>query len=204
MAKIPARYKFLTEANSTTALLDVALKHLGLIEGADKANNPTIVNWADVVARGMSTQYTNWAADWYNKDSVPWCGLFLAYCAIESRGDAKDRNPVHNYLSALAWAAFGVPVQWRGREGPRLNNVWVGDIAIFTRNGGGHVAIVIGVTTDGKSVICVGGNQENTVSIKQFPISRLYAVRRPPYKTQPAGARHVRLNSTGINSTSEQ
>lgn len=204
MAKLPARYQFLTKAPGATALVDAAIAHYGTIEGGGSANNPKIINWADIVARGMRSNYNNWAADWYNKDSVPWCGLFMALCAIESRGGATDRNPVPNYLSALAWAAWGVPVQWRGREGLRLNQIKVGDVAIFVRDGGGHVGIVVGVTKDGRYVVCIGGNQDNAVSIKQFAVSRIYAIRRPPYKAVPTGARHVRLSSTGVASINEQ
>jgi hypothetical protein len=60
------------------------------------------------------------------------------------------------------------------------------------------VAIIIGVTKDKKNVVCIGGNQDNRVSIAQFPLTRLYAVRRPPYKVQPLGARHVLLSATGV------
>lgn len=199
MTNLPARYQFLTKPPGATMLVDVALTHYGTLEGAGTANNPKIINWADIVARKAAAQYNNWAADWYNKDSVPWCGLFMALCVVDT-----NRKPVGNYLSALAWADFGNPVQFKGREGLRLNEIKVGDVAVFVRNGGGHVAIVVGVTSDGKAIVCIGGNQDNAVNIKQFPIGRLYAVRRPPYKVTPAGARHVRLTSTGVVSRNEQ
>lgn len=204
MTALPARYSFLTKPPGVPAMLAEAIKEFGVVEGAAGANNPRILKWADEVAKAMPTAYNNWAADWYNSDAVPWCGLFAAACAVRSAKGATDRLPPKNYLSALAWSAWGVPVQFKGREGFRLNEILVGDVAVFIRNGGGHVASVVGVTPDSRSIICLGGNQEDAVSIKSFPVARIYAVRRPPYKVRPAGARHVRLSSTGIaNSTKE-
>lgn len=203
MTALPARYKYLTEDPAAPALVQEFLKMIGTIERAGGANNPTIIAWADEVARESATTYNQWAADWYNKDSVPWCGLAQAVAAVRSAGGRPERMPPKNYLSAAAWTAFGNPVQFRGREGLRLHEIFVGDVAIFTRAGGNHVATIVGVTKDGNYVVCVGGNQDDAVNIKQFPVSRLYAVRRPPYNQQPAGARHVRVTSSGIVSTRE-
>lgn len=201
-APIPARYAYLKQPG-TPALIMAALETLGTIEGAAGSNNPTILRWADEVAKAMPTAYNKWAADWYNKDSVAWCGLAAAVWAIRSAQGKTDRLPPKNYLSALAWAAFGIPVQWRGREGLRLNEILVGDAIVMTRNGGGHIAFCVGVSKDGKYVHCIGGNQDNAVSIKSFPVSRIYAVRRPPYNVRPAGARHVRLDGRGEVSRTE-
>lgn len=199
---LPSRYSYL-KGDTTPLLVEVALAELGTIEGGGTANNPKIIRWADEVAAAAKSPYNDWAADWYNKDSVPWCGLFAAVCAVRSANGNANRMPPKNYLAAASWASFGVPVQWRGREGLRLNEILVGDVAVFSRSGGNHVAIVVGVSKDGKYLHCVGGNQDNAVSIKGLPISRLYAVRRPPYKVRPAGARHVRLDGRGEVSRSE-
>lgn len=194
---IPSRYNYLLKAPGATALVNEFLDLLGTVEGEGGTNNPTILRWADEVVKAVKTPYTEWAADWYNSDAIAWCGLAQAVACVRA-STAKNRLPPKNYLSALAWAAYGVPVQWRGREGLRLNEILVGDIAVFVRNGGGHVGTVVGITTDGKNLLILGGNQDNRVSIAQKPVSRLYAVRRPPYKVRPAGARHVRVTSTGI------
>lgn len=203
MPAIPNRYSYLMLDPLPPSLVDAALHEYGSIEGPGTTNNPKIIGWADEVAKAMPTNYTNWAADWYNKDSISWCGLFIAICAARSANGNKARLPVANYLSALAWAAFGIAVKWRDASGLLLENIFVGDVGVFVREGGGHVAIIVGVTVDGKYLVCLGGNQDNAVSIKQVAVSRLYAVRRPPYKVRPAGARHVRVTSTGIASTNE-
>jgi uncharacterized protein (TIGR02594 family) len=200
---VPAKWRYLTKLQGCPLIVLEGLKEYGRFEGAGTSNNPVIVNWADEVARLSRTNYTNWAADWYTKDSVPWCGLFAAICAVRSAGANKNRMPPNSYLAAASWASFGDPVQWRGREGLRLNNILLGDIAVFTRTGGNHVGIVIGVTTDGKYLFVLGGNQDNGVNIKMMPITRLYSVRRPRYNIRPAGATHLRIKSTGEVSNSQ-
>lgn len=181
----------------------VALTELGTLETPGSPSNPKILGWADEVARATGTTYTNWAADWYNSDKIAWCGLFAAVCAVRSANGRADRLPPSKYLSALSWAEWGVAVQWKGREGLRLGEIWVGDILVFVREGGGHVGICVGVSHDGKTVHVLGGNQGDRVSIAEIPVSRLYAVRRPAYQARPEGARHVRLSSSGVVSTNE-
>ena len=181
----------------------MALAELGTLESPSTPNNPKILGWADEVARAQGTSYTKWAADWYNSDKIAWCGLFVAVCAVRSANGRADRLPPSKYLSALSWAEFGVPVQWKGREGLRLSEIWVGDVLVFIREGGGHVGICVGVSEDGTTVHVLGGNQGDKVSIAEIPVKRLYAVRRPPYQSRPEGARHVRLLASGVVSTNE-
>lgn len=203
MAKLPARYAHLTKAPAPPLLVTEALKEFGTLEGPGTANNPKITSWADEVARAMPTRYNNWAADWYNADSIAWCGLFTAVCALRASQGRPERLPVKNYLSALAWADYGLPVQYKGREGLRLGEILVGDILVFVRKGGGHVGICVGISSTGKTAFCLGGNQENRVTISEISLGRLYAVRRPPYRVRPAGARHIRLTTTGVVSKDE-
>lgn len=203
MKALLPRYAFLDQTPLPPALVVQALKELGTLEKKGTPNNPKIVGWADEVASVTKTPYSKWAADWYNADSIAWCGLFAAVIACRAANGKTDRLPPKSYLSALAWADFGEPVQWKGREGLRLENIWVGDILVFVREGGGHVGICVGVSKDGKTVFVLGGNQSDAVTITELKVERLYAVRRPPYNVIPAGARHVRISSTGIVSNNE-
>jgi uncharacterized protein (TIGR02594 family) len=191
--KIPAKWQWITRIEGIPALLAEGLKEYGTLETAGTLNNKRIIAWADEIAKCNPTAYNNWAADWYNKDSVAWCGLFIALLACRSANGKTNRYPVKSYLTALAWANWANAVDWRGK----LNNVWCGDLAVFTRSGGGHVAVIIGVSTDGQYLLCLGGNQDDAVNIKLFPISRLYAIRRPAYTIRPKGARHIRISTTG-------
>jgi uncharacterized protein (TIGR02594 family) len=203
--KLPLKYRYLEQTPQVPALVKVALADLGTLEKPGTPDNPKIIAWADEVAAAMPTPYAKWAADWYNDDSIPWCGLAAAVWAVRSSAGKTDRLPPKSYLTALAWADFGEPVQWKGKEGSRLENIWVGDVLVFVRSGGGHVGVCVGVSSNGQTVHVLGGNQRDTVSITEIQIGgRLYAVRRPPYTVRPAGARHVRVSSSGIVSTNEQ
>lgn len=196
-SKVPAMWQWLIRLPGLPKMVAEGLKEYGTIEGSGSTNNKKIISWADEIARIYPTTYTNWAADWYNKDSVPWCGLFTALIACRSANGNKARMPVNSYLSSLAWAGWGEAVDWKGK----LNNVWMGDVAVFVREGGGHVGIVIGISTDGTYVVLLAGNQDNAVNIKMVSTSRLYAVRRPKYHVRPESAKHFRINSKGISTT---
>lgn len=198
--KIPAKYSYLRQAPLPPNLVKVALDMYGTLETPGTADNPVIIGWADEVEDLCHTKYSSWAADFYNDDSVPWCGLFVAICTSRTMQDRPERRPVDKYLSALAWANWGVAIPFK--KDPK--NICVGDILVFVRKGGGHVGICVGVSQDGKTVHVLGGNQSDRVNIAEIAIGRLYAVRRPPYVNHPEGARHVRVSSSGIVSGNEQ
>jgi uncharacterized protein (TIGR02594 family) len=187
-ANVPQKWRWILGINGLPNLVKEALGEYGLKEGAGTVNNSKIVAWADEIKKFTRSPYIDWAADWYNKDSIPWCGLFMAVMCVRT-----GRIPIDKYLTALAWAAWGKSVSWNNRR-----NIWTGDIAVFTRTGGGHVAIILGVTKDQNYVLCIGGNQTDGVTIALFPISRLYAVRRPNYTIKPAGAIYREVSATGV------
>lgn len=200
MHKLPSRYAFLRANPLPPNLVKAALDMYGTLETPGTADNPVIVGWADEVSDVCGTKYNNWAADFYNDDAIPWCGLFTAVICARTMQNKPERAPVDKYLSALAWANWGVAIPFKGK----LSNIFVGDILVFVRKGGGHVGICVGVSKDGKTVFVLGGNQKDRVNIMELSVDRLYAVRRPPYVNKPEGARHVRLDSTGIVSRDEQ
>lgn len=193
MANLPSKYGYLKAADMPK-LIHEALREFGTMEAAGAADNPRIEAWADEVARICGNQYANWAADFYNNDAIPWCGLAMAVWAARSAGGNKNRLPTHNYLSALAWAAWGVP------QPP--DKAMLGDVLVFVRKGGGHVGIYAG--EDDTHFHVLGGNQSDCVCITRLEKKRIYAVRRPPYNVQPASVKKVRLAGTGAVSLNEQ
>ena len=196
MAKLPAKYAYLRKEPMPPLMVRVALEMLGTLEGPGKADNPIIEGWADEVAKLCKRPYDRWAADFYNTDSIPWCGLFCAVVAARSSQGRPERFPPSKYLAALAWADWGVVTE--------KDDIQVGDVVVLVRKGGGHVFIAVGVSADGKRVMGVGGNQANAVTLAEFETSRVYAVRRPPYTAKPAGARRVVLSASGAVSSNEQ
>ena len=103
-------------AHDNLPWLDVANSLLGTNEKPGSANNPKIIAWADYV--GLRREYS--------ADSIPWCGLFVAYCIAQAGID-----PVDQPLWARNWAKFGT----------KLNVPAYGCIMTFIRDGGGHVCV---------------------------------------------------------------
>lgn len=184
---LPARYAWLAREGAPRMLVE-AIKLYGTLEAPGRADNPVIKAWADEIAKAFPTPYNNWADDFYNSDSIPWCGLAQAVCAVRA-----GREPPAKYLSALAWASFGETV---GK-----GDAMLGDILVFVRNGGGHVAQYVG--EDATAFHILGGNQSDAFNIVRKAKSALYAVRRPLYRNRPVNVRKVHLAQTGALSTNE-
>lgn len=190
---LPAAYAWLAKEPGPR-MLQEALKLYGLLEVPGPNDNGVILKWADELGVSLNTVYSRWVADWYNNDSIAWCGLFMAYVAMKSNVDDRpDRRAPNNFLAALSWASFGEPVA--------KDQAMLGDVLVFVREGGGHVGIYVG--EDSVAFHVLGGNQGDAVSILRISKSRLYAVRRTPYLNTPANVRKVRLKGDGRLSSNE-
>lgn len=163
-------------------LVREALALYGTTETPGASSNSIITNWA----KETNTK----ADDWYNTDSIPWCGLFLAVIAQRSKWLIVDLP-----LAALSWANFGSRI-------PLLEGC-LGDVAVFKRKGGGHVAILIGWSKDKKYVYVLGGNQSDKVNIAKIAVSRLHAMRRPPYTIMPESVKQYFFDVKGEISQNE-
>lgn len=169
-------------------MLREALKLNGTLETPGAANNPTILAWADELGDRLGTGYARWAAKWYDKDSIPWCGLFMALVAARANVERRaDREPPREYLAALNWQTFGIGV-------PKAEAM-LGDVAVLARAGGGHVAQIVG--EDMAAFHLLGANQNDSVCVARFPKTAVVAVRRVPYLNTPANVRKVILRPTG-------
>jgi uncharacterized protein (TIGR02594 family) len=186
-------YAWLNDEPGPRMLVE-ALKLYGTVETPGDRNNPIILAWADEIGEGVNSAYADWAADWYDRDLIPWCGLFMAVVALRAN-DAKrpSRNPPEKYLSAAEWAKFGVNV-----EKPKA---MLGDTLVFVRPGGGHVGLYVG--EDDTAYHVLGGNQSDAVTIARIAKSRCTAVRRPPYINTPTNVRKVILKASGSLSANE-
>lgn len=130
-----------------------ARKHVGLKEDTSKnRHNPTIVSWLKKMG-----SFSGEARSWYFEDDTPWCGLFVGYCL-----GVSNRYVIQHWYRAKAWADAKMT---------RLDKPAYGCIAVYSREGGGHVAFVVGVDEQGR-VMCLGGNQGNKVSIVPFAKDR--------------------------------
>jgi uncharacterized protein (TIGR02594 family) len=140
--------------------LDEARRLIGTREVPGAANNPVIMSWGNRLgARVLGIAY--------GADSVPWCGLFAAWCVHHA-----GITPPPIAIRAKAWATWGDAIGTTGTRPP------LGAIAVFGRDGGGHVGFVDSVNRDG-SLNILGGNQGDAVNVRRFPRARLIALRWP-------------------------
>lgn len=192
MARLPAKYASLA-AEPGPLLLKAALADYGTLELRGPGNNPTIFAWADEVGATAKTPYANWAADWYNSDSIPWCGLSMAVWAVRSSQRRPERMPPPKYLSAADWLNYGFQIP--------ISKAMLGDVVVFKRDGGGHVAIYVG--EDATAFHILGGNQGDAVTIMRKLKSECIGVRRPIYNKQPENVRKIFYGADGPLSTNE-
>jgi uncharacterized protein (TIGR02594 family) len=168
-------YNWLKEETAPRILVQ-AVKLIGTKEIVGKAHNPIILDWAKQL--GIKA-YTN--------DEIPWCGLFIAYCAHKAGVQVVD-SP----LWALNWAKYGT----------KESTPMLGDVLTFKRDGGGHVGLYVG--EDRTHYHVLGGNQNNQVNVMRIAKSRLHQARRTAWKiAQPSNVRKIELSNKGIISTNE-
>lgn len=137
-----------------------ARRHIGLREVPGGASNPVIMSWGNRLgAKVLGIAYGN--------DGVPWCGLFVAHCITQA-----GLKPPPIAIRAKAWASWGDSVGTTATRPP------LGAVAVFGRDGGGHVGFVESVNTDG-SLNILGGNQGDAVNVRRFPRARLLDLRWP-------------------------
>jgi uncharacterized protein (TIGR02594 family) len=135
--------------------MEHALREVGQHEVASrKANNPRICEY--LAAGGLPT----------DPDETPWCSAFVNWCMkqanIQGTGRANARSWLNWGGTCLAKPHYGaVTVLWRERQ-----------------NGGkGHVAFYVGETQG--QLVLLGGNQNNQVGLRSYPMDRLLGYRWP-------------------------
>ena len=137
-----------------------ARRLIGTREVPGAGNNPVIMSWGNRLgARVLGIAY--------GADSVPWCGLFVAHCVTQA-----GLKPPPIAIRAKAWATWGDAIGTTATRPP------LGAVAVFGRDGGGHVGFIMGVHANGDLDI-LGGNQGDAVNVRRFPRTRLIALRWP-------------------------
>jgi uncharacterized protein (TIGR02594 family) len=131
-----------------------AVNWLNTKETPGSGDNQQILDWAREEGGDIARSYTH--------DSIPWCALFanMILYKVGLKGTGT--------LWALDFATWGVP----------LGGATVGAFAPMKRDGGGHIAVVVGRDQRG-NLMCIGGNQGDEVSIRPFPADRPVGFRFP-------------------------
>jgi uncharacterized protein (TIGR02594 family) len=131
--------------------LEIARRYVGVREVPGPGNNPVISSWLAKLRA------------WWTDDATPWCGVFMAH-VMQEAGLPYPKE----WYRARAWESWGTPL-----TAPAL-----GCVVAFTRQGGGHVGLVVGQGADG-SLLVLGGNQGDAVNVRSFPRDRVTAYRWP-------------------------
>lgn len=143
--------------------LTLARTYIGTREIVGPKHSSTIMGWI----KGMGAKVLGIAvAD----DETPWCGTFMAWIMKQS-----GHQPPKVAVRASAWDAFGVPT----------SKAYLGAVVRFQRPGGGHVALLTGVSKDGRLMRVLGGNQGNAVTETWIEKGRCVAIRWPASVAAP-------------------
>ena len=158
---------------------DIARSYIGTTEGPGPADNPTIME-----------MYASVGHDWVEHDSVAWCAAFVGHC-LERAGIRSTRK-----LTARSYLDWGVPVD--------VMNARQGDIGVIPRGSSswqGHVFFIDRI--EGQWVWGLGGNQDDAVNVKRYPVSKLLGIRRAgdvaPAVTLSVAAVQRRLQDLGYH-----
>jgi uncharacterized protein (TIGR02594 family) len=159
--------------------LDIARIYIGTTEGPGPADNPVIME-----------MYASVGHDWVEHDTVAWCAAFVGHC-LERAGIRSTRK-----LTARTYLDWGVPVEVADAE--------PGDIGVIPRGSSswqGHVFFIDRI--EGPWVWGLGGNQNDAVNVKRYPVSKLLGVRRAgnvaPAVTLSVEAVQQRLKDLGYH-----
>ena len=130
----------------------IAMEELlqGVAEIKGPVHNPRIVEYH----RGTTLKAKT--------DEVPWCSSFVNWCMQRSGTERTDR------ADARSWLSWGEAI-----KKPR-----VGCIVVFKRGllpWQGHVGFFVGFC--GGKVLCLGGNQKNSVNISAYPKNKVLGYR---------------------------
>lgn len=158
---------------------NIARSYIGTTEGPGPADNPVIME-----------MYASVGHDWVEHDSVAWCAAFVGHC-LERAGIRSTRK-----LTARSYLDWGVPVD--------VVDAQQGDIGVIPRGSSrwqGHVFFIDRI--EGQWVWGLGGNQDDAVNVKRYPVSKLLWVRRAgnvaPVVTMSVEAVQRRLKELGYH-----
>jgi uncharacterized protein (TIGR02594 family) len=133
-----------------------ALGELGQKEIPGDANNPRIQEYYAAVVGAKRAEGLD--------DEVPWCSAFANWAVIQAG------LPGTHSLAARSWLKWG-----KETVAP-----FPGCVCVFWRDdpagSKGHVAFYMGAAVN--SILVLGGNQGNAVSVRPYPARRLLCYRQ--------------------------
>ena len=133
---------------------DIARGYIGTTEGPGPLDNPVIME-----------MYASVGQAHVEHDDVAWCAAFVGHC-LEKAGIRSTRK-----LNARSYLDWGVPVE--------MSDARQGDIGVIPRGTSGWQGHVFFIDRmEGAWVWGLGGNQDDAVNVKRYPVAKLLGVRR--------------------------
>lgn len=135
-------------------VLDIALAEYGVTEVVGTNDNPRILQYFKEIGHS-----------WVKDDQMAWCSAYANWVALKAGCYRSGK------LNARSWLTVGRKVDLPQK----------GDIVVFWRvkrsDWRGHVGFFISYSEDRKHIYVLGGNQNNQVCIKAYPVYRLLGFR---------------------------
>ncbi len=88
-------------------MVRAALDLPGTLGAPGAATHPAIMGWAKQVGTICRRRDDDWAAAFFNADSIAGCGPFVGIVATRTCQGRPENMPPTNYWSARAWADLG-------------------------------------------------------------------------------------------------
>ena len=153
--------------NKIPPWLNDAFSFLNEKEVKGKGTNPLIKAFFDKVSHPEITE-----------DETPWCAAFVG-CMLERSGIESTKS-----LRARSYLSWGRTLKPTKSSPTKPEPAKKGSIAVFRRGKNpkaGHVGFVVGETNT--TLLILGGNQNDQVSIMPYSKSQLLGLRWPSSKT---------------------
>lgn len=132
---------------------EIALSQVGVKEIVGGVHNPEVLKYFHEIGH-----------EWVKTDETAWCSAFVNWVL------KKANKPISGQLNARSWLSIG----------ERVDEPKVGDLVILWRESPdswkGHVGFF--VREQGHYIYILGGNQNNSVSIKAYQKRQLLQYRR--------------------------
>jgi uncharacterized protein (TIGR02594 family) len=139
---------------SQNPLIKEARKYFGVEEIEGNQHNKAILNFFKETGNGS-----------IKTDEDAWCSVFVGYCAKQAGLNYSKKANAKSWLE----------------QGTATSNPKPGDIVVFWREDPdswkGHVAIYLGKDETTNEVICLGGNQDDQVCIRQYSVNQVVGYR---------------------------
>ena len=135
-------------------IIKEARQYFGIEEIEGNKHNKTILNFFRETGNGS-----------IKTDEDAWCSVFVSYCAKEAGLNYSKK------ANAKSWL----------QQGTATTNPKPGDIVVFWREDPdsweGHVAIYLGRDEFTNEIICLGGNQDDQVCIRNYSTNQVIGYR---------------------------